>query len=225
MTDETSEAVGRWMERYRLQFIGAMALLGLLITMLSFAPWVEFRSVDAEGVTPTAPKAEVTVNGTSLSRWRDEENLLGQDVKEVDGWCSCHVAMGDGYLTAFLGAVIVIAAAGAFILGADRPMAMGGVVASLTTFVVAGYNGLGEWNAYVWTSLQNLEVTEGVIQPGLYILIAASIGAAVVSGLLWGAGAEEAHEEMMEDDEDEDEYDAPAGLALRLLTANPSQKD
>jgi hypothetical protein len=223
MTEETSEAVGRWMERYRLQFIGAMALLGLLITLVSFAPWVEFRSVDAEGVTPTAPKAEVTVSGTSLSRWRDEENLLGHDVQEVDGWCSCHVAAGDGYLTALLGIVIVIAAAGAFVLGADRPMAMGGVAASLATFVVAGYNALGEWNAYVWTRLQNLEVTEGVIQPALYILVAASIAAAVASGLLWGAGAEEAHEQIQEDEED-DSDDVPTGLALRLMTANPNQK-
>lgn len=190
------------MERYRLQFIGAMALLGVLIALLSLAPWVEFRSVDAEGVTPEAPKAEVSVSGYEISRWRDEENLLRNDVESVDGWCSCRVAVGDGYLTAALGMVLILAAAIAFLVGVDRPMAMGGVVASLAAFAVAGYNGLGEWNAYVWTPLQQLEVTKGTIQPALWALMAASIVAAIVSGLLWGAGAEEVHEEMLEEEDD-----------------------
>jgi hypothetical protein len=203
MTDETSEAAGRWMERYRLQFLAAMVLCGLLIVLLSLAPWVTFRSIDAEGVTPTAPKAEVTINGTSLSRWRDDENLLRNDPENVDGWCSCRVALGDGYLTLALGMVLIAAAAAAFVRGVDRPMAMVGVAASLGTFVVAGYDGLGEWNAYVWTPLQNLEVTSGEVQPGLWALIGVSMFGAVASGLLWGAGAEEVHEEMLAGEEED----------------------
>jgi hypothetical protein len=170
--------------------------------LLSLAPWVTFRSIDAEGVTPTAPKASVTVNGTSISRWRDEENLLRNDVENVDGWCSCRVVLGDGYLTLALGMIMIAAAGIAFLRRVDRPMAMIGVAASLGTFVVAGYNGLGEWNAYVWTPLQNLEVTKGTTQPALWALIGVSMISAVASGLLWGAGAEEVHEEMVAEEED-----------------------
>jgi hypothetical protein len=193
------------MERYRLHFIAAMVVGGLLIVLLSLAPWVQFRSVDAEGVTPTAPKAEVTVNGTSLSRWRDDENLLRNDPESVDGWCSCHIALGDGYLTAALGGILVVAAAIALARRVDRPMAIAGTVAAVGTFVVGAFNAFGEWNAYVWTPLQNLEITKGEVQPALYALVAASAVSAVASGLLWGAGAEEVHEEMLEEEELEEE--------------------
>ncbi len=199
MTLGSSEAVGRWMERYRLQFIAVMALSGLLIVLLSLAPWVQFRSVDAEGVTPTAPKAEITVNGTSLSRWRDDDSLLRNDPESVDGWCSCHIALGDGYLTAVPGGILVIAAAIALARRVDRPMAIAGTFAAVGTFVVSAYNAFGEWNAYVWTPLQTLEITKGEIQPALYALVAASVIAAIASGLLWGA--EEVHDEMLEEED------------------------
>lgn len=217
MSDATSEAVGRWMERYRLQFIAGLALCGVLITMLSFAPWVRFESIEGEDITPDAPKAKVTMAGSHLSRWRDEENLLRNDVKNEDGWCSCHVALGDGYLTAMLGVAMVGAAATAFFRRADRPMVMAGVVAALGTLVVSAYNGFGDWNAYVWTNLQNLEVTTGTVLPWLYFLIAVSVVASLFAGLLWGAGAEEVHEEMLE----EEEWDTgPSDLRYNVEKSN-----
>jgi hypothetical protein len=94
-----------------------------------------------------------------------------------------------------------------------------GVAASLATFGVATYNGIADWNAYVWTNLQNLEVTEGTAQPGLIALIVVAMAAAVLSGLLWGAGAEEAHDEMLAEEEEEwDQTGRPLQLALRHQT-------
>lgn len=191
------------MKRYRQHFIAGIAVCGVLISLLSFAPWVEFHSIDAEGVTPDAPKASVTANGTSLSRWRGAESLLETEVEEENGWCSCRVALGDGYLTASLGVLLVAAAAIAFIRRIDGPMALVSLAASVGTLGLAGYNGVAEWNAYVWTNLQNLEAAKGSIQPALYALIFVSALAAVASGLLWGAGAE-MHEEMLEEEENSD---------------------
>ena len=204
------------MKRYRLRFIAGIALCGVLIALLSFAPWVRFQSIEGEDITPDAPKATVSVAGTHISRSRDEESLLANDVENVDGWCSCRVSPGDGYLTAALGVVLVATAVIAAITRRDRSMAITGATASVAAFGVAGYNGLADWNAYVWTNLQNLEVTEGTVQPGLIGLIVAAMAAAVLSGLLWGAGAEEIHEEMLADDEEWERDGPPAQLALRL---------
>jgi hypothetical protein len=204
-----TDSAGRLMERFRLQFIAGIALCGVLITMLSFAPWVRFHSISDELTTPGAPEASIKVAGTELSRWRNKDSLGRNDVQNVDGWCSCDVSVGDGYLTAFLGIILIAAAAGAFAGGRDRPSGMVGVVASLGVLGVAGYDGIGKWNAYVWTNLQALEVAQGTVQLGLILLIVAAAVAAVLSGLLWGAGAEEVHEEMLEEEEWDDtaEYD------------------
>ena len=182
-----------------------MALCGVLITLLSFAPWVRFESIEGEDITPDAPKAEVSVAGTRISRWRDEESLLRNDVENVDGWCSCRVAAGDGYLTAALGVLVAGFAGAALVSRKDRLFAMAAVSASVVALGLAAYNGLAEWNAYVWTNLQNLEVTEGTVQPGLFGLVLVAIAAAVLSGLLWGAGAEEVHDEMLAEEEEEQE--------------------
>lgn len=190
------------MKRYRLRFIAGMWLCGGLIAALSFAPWVRFESIEVEDITPDAPKASVTVAGTHISRWRDKDTLLLLDVEDVDGWCSCRVAAGDGYLTAGLGMVLVGAAVIAAVSRRDRLAAMTGAAASLAAFGLAGYNGLADWNAYVWTNLQNLEATEGTVQPGLIALMAAAIVGAVLSGLLWGAGAEDVHDEILAEDEE-----------------------
>jgi hypothetical protein len=196
------------MERFRLQFIAGVALCGVLITMLSFAPWVRFESIEGEDITPDAPKASVSVAGTHISRWRDEESLLANEIENVDGWCSCRVAAGDGYLTALFGGILIGASAAAFLRPRDRSMAAIGVAASLAAFGVAAYNGIADWDAYVWTNLQNLEVTEGTVQPGLIGLIVVAMATAVLSGLLWGAGAEEVHEEMLAEEEEGDSLSA-----------------
>lgn len=192
------------MEQYRLQFIVGAALCGILIMSASFGPWLRFRSISGEDITPEAPKASVTVSGAHISRWRDKDSLLQNQVQDVDGWCSCRVTIGDGYLTAALGVVLVGAAILAFFTGWDRPAGMAGVAASLGALGVAGYNGIASWHAYVWTELQALEVTRGVVQPPLYIVIGAAAVAAAFSGLLWGAGAQEVHEELLEEEEKEE---------------------
>jgi hypothetical protein len=204
------------MKRFRVQFIAGVALCGVLITMLSFAPWVRFESIEGEGITPDAPKASVSVAGTHISRSRDEESLLANDVENVDGWCSCRVAAGDGYLTAGLGVLVAGFACAALVSRKDRLFAMAAVSASVAALGLAAYNGLAEWNAYVWTNLQNLEVTEGTVQPGLIALVVVAMAAAVLAGLLWGAGAEEMHDERLAEEEEWDQTGPPSQLALRL---------
>lgn len=201
-------------KRYRLQFIAGIALCGAVIAALSFAPWVRFQSIEGEDITPDAPKASVSVAGTHISRWRDEESLLRNDVENVDGWCSCRVAAGDGYLTAALGVMVAGLAGAALVSRKDRLFAMAAVSASVAALGLAAYNGLAEWNAYVWTNLQNLEVTEGTVQPGLIGLIVLAMAAAVLSGLLWGAGAEEVHEEMLAEEEEDEEWDSRSAYSV-----------
>ena len=204
MSDAISEAVGRRMERWRRQLIIGLAVCGALISLLSFAPWVRFHSISDELTTPGAPQASVRVRGTHISRLRDKESLDRTDVQDVDGWCSCYVSVGDGYLTALLGVLLMAAAAAAYVGGRDRPAAMVGVVASMGALAVAGFNGIASWQAYVWTNLQALEITDGAVQAWLWLLVAAAAVAAVLAGLLWGAGAEEVHEEMLAEEEEEE---------------------
>jgi MFS family permease len=204
MTEASSEAAGRLMERYRLQLITGIALCGVLIAMLSFAPWVRFHSISDELTTPGAPEASVRVRGTHLSRYRDEESLLQGDVKNENGWCSCRVSTGDGYLTAALGVLVMGVAAAAYSLGRDRSAGIVGVAAALGALGVAGYNAIGKWQAYVWTDLQALEVTKGAVQVWLWLLVAVAAIGAVLAGLLWGAGAEEVHDELLAEEEEEE---------------------
>jgi hypothetical protein len=201
--------------RYRKQLIAGIAVCGVLVTMFSFAPWLRFHSISDALTTPGAAQASVRVRGTHISRLRDKESLARTDVQSVDGWCSCRVTIGDGYLTAVLGVLLIAAAAAAYVGGRDRPAAMVGVAASLGALGVAGFNGIASWQAYVWTDLQALEITDGTVQVWLSLLVAAAAASAVLSGLLWGAGAEEVHEEILAEEEEEwdeeDGYEGPSG--------------
>jgi hypothetical protein len=189
-------------ERYRQQIIIGIAVCGALVTMFSFAPWLRFHSISDELTTAGAPEASVRVRGTHISRLRDKETIGRADVQEVDGWCSCHVTVGDGYLTALLGVLMIGAAIAAYVGGRDRPAGIVGGAASLGALGVGAYNGVASWQAYVWTHLQALEVTDGTVQAWLWLLLAAAAIGAVLSGLLWGAGAEEVHEEIVADEEE-----------------------
>lgn len=220
MSDQANEAVGRWMERYRLQFIAGIALSGLVITLLSFVPWVEFRSLEGEDVTPGVPGLRVSVPGTSLSAWRDEDRLVGTAVKEEEGWCSCRMVVGDGWITAGLGLAMLAAAAGAWLSGRIGTAATCSLVASLTAVGLAGFNAFAKWNAYLWSSLQNLEAAEGEVQLWLFALVAATvIGALLSSLLLTEALLEQRDDETLEDDdydyaEEEDENSEQAYSVL-----------
>ena len=83
----------------------------------------------------------------------------------------------------------------------------------MAAFGVAGYNGSSTGTPTFGLTCRTL-VTEGSVR--LIGLIVAAMAAAVLSGLLWGAGAEEIHEEMLADDEEWERDGPPAQLALRL---------
>jgi hypothetical protein len=190
------------MDRLRNGLYAGLAVCGLLIALLSFLPWLHFNSLTIEG--DTSPKASVSLSGTHTSRWRDLENIGRDDVQDVDGWCSCHVGAGDGYLTALLGLVIAVTAAGGWYLGQDRAAAMAGILASIGVLALAGFDAVSGWHAYIWTSAQQLEFTNGSLQPALILAVVAAALAAVASAFIWGLVwlDDRAYEdEMMDDDE------------------------
>ena len=113
----------------------------------------DMTAIAAEGIGRPWPARRSAAGAT-------RRRCCATTCRNVDGWCSCRVGFGDGYLTAALGVV------------AGRPRRRrvrprrgpadrdGRRRASLVALGVAAYNALGDWNAYVWTELQNLEVTK-----------------------------------------------------------------
>ena len=192
-------------KRARIRLFAGMATCGLLMIGLSFLPWVRFHSLAFEG--DTSPEASVTFTGAHISRWRDLDSLGRNDVKSEDGWCSCDVALGDGYLTAGLGLAVVVVAVAGWFTGRDRAAAIAGIVASISALALAGIDALASWNAYIWTTAQDLEAAKGALQPALIALVAACVAAALFSGASWSYATMQrrAYDEMDEDDEMTDE--------------------
>jgi hypothetical protein len=171
------------MERLRIRLFAGLAACGLLMIGTSFLPWVRFHSLTFAG--DTAPPVSVTFSGAHISRWRDLSTVGRNDVQNVNGWCSCEVSLGDGYLTAGLGLAVVIVALGGWLTGRDRAAAMAGIVASISALGLAGFDAIAKWSAYIWTTAQDLEVANGRIQVGLIALVAACVLAALLSGAIW----------------------------------------
>ncbi len=191
------------MERLRFRLFAGLAVCGLLMIGTSFLPWVRFESLAVPG--DTAPLASVTLSGAHISRWRDLNSVGRNDVQTVNGWCSCDVSLGDGYLTAGLGLAVLVVALGGWLTGRDRAAAMAGIVASISALGLAGFDAIAKWSAYIWTTAQDLEVANGRIQLGLIGLVAACVFAALFSGAIWGVATLErlADEEIMEREDEE----------------------
>jgi hypothetical protein len=191
------------MERLRFRLFAGLAVCGLLMIGTSFLPWVRFHSLTFAG--DTAPPASVTFSGAHISRWRDLNSVGRNDVQTVNGWCSCDVTLGDGYLTAALGLAVVVVALGGWLTGRDRAAAMAGIVASISALGLAGFDAIARWSAYIWTTAQDLEVANGRIQVGLIALVAACVFAALLSGAIWSfATVERLVDEAIMEREDED---------------------
>ncbi len=171
------------MERLRFRLFAGLAVCGLLMIGTSLLPWVRFHSLTFAG--DTAPPVSVSFSGAHISRWRDLNSIGRNDVQTVNGWCSCDVTLGDGYLTAGLGLAVVVVALGGWLTGRDRAAAIAGIVASISALGLAGFDAIAKWSAYIWTTAQDLEVANGRIQLGLIALVAASAFAALVSGAIW----------------------------------------
>jgi len=191
------------MERLYTRLYAGLAVCGLLIFVLSLLPWVKFHSGTFEG--DTGEKVTLSLSGAHTSRWRDLDSLGPDDPKTENGWCSCYVSTGDGYLTAGLGAALVAIAAFGWWSKLDRPASIAGGIVSLAALGIAGFDALADWQAIIYTNLQRLEATEGSIQPALIALVAASAVAAVLSGLAlgfaWLYDQPDDDEDMIEDGE------------------------
>ncbi len=190
------------MEAVRSAFIAGIAICGLAVVVLSFLPWVTFEN---RFELPDPLKGvSASFSGLDISRSRDVEILAQAEAPHDEGWCSCDVAIGDGYFTAALG-LVLIASAGIARLG-GRPALGGGAaaLAGLAVVALAGYNAIADWNAIIWTS--DPVVTDGTIQVALYALIAVGAIAAIDGSALWAISREPepTDEEAYDYDEDEE---------------------
>jgi len=190
-------------EAVRSAFIAGIAICGLAVVVLSVLPWVTFES-RFERPDPL-PEVSASFTGLDISRSRDIEDLEEADLPQNDGWCSCDVAIGDGYFTAALG-LLIIASAGIARLG-ERP-ALGGSAAALAGLAVvalAGYNAIADWSALVYGGILPF-ITDGTVQPALYALIAVGAIAAIDGSALWAIShePEPTDEEAYDYDEDEE---------------------
>jgi hypothetical protein len=200
------------MERTRTLLLAGIAVCGLLIVALSFLPWVRFTSVPLEASNVIAIEGQIpddtsiTISGAETSRLRDLEVIGLNTVKEEDGWCSCRVGFGDGFITAAMGLVLVAAAGLALLAGRDRPAAALSAGASLSAMILAGLNAIADWQALAWTQQRHLEAVDGTVQPALIALVAAGAAGAVLAAAAWTLAppAEEWDEDEWADFEGED---------------------
>jgi hypothetical protein len=188
------------LDRLRTVLLLAIAACGLLIAALSFAPWVAFES------TIGGPDAvSFDLSGTETSRLRDVETLERNTIQPEDGWCSCRVEIGDGYLTAAMGVLLVAAAGLALATGRDQLATAPGVVLAMIAFAGAGFNAAGEWHALIWTSESFTEEVGGSATVWLWLLAAVAAAGALAAGALWTLERATAIAEDEYDVEDGDE--------------------
>jgi hypothetical protein len=189
-------------EAARSALIAGIAICGLAAVVLSFLPWVTF-----ENRIPSAfvPEVSASFSGADLSPSRDIESITQAEAPHAEGWCSCDVAIGDGYFTAALG-LLLIASAGVARFGGR--FALGGTAAAAAAIVIvvlAGYNAVTDWNAIVHAA--NFPVTtDGAVQPALYVLVVVAAIAAIDGSAAWAItrAAEPTDEEAYDYDEDEE---------------------
>ncbi len=190
------------MEAARSALIAGIAICGLAVVVLSFLPWVTFATrFSGEFV----PEVNASFSGAELSPSRDIESIQEAEAPHADGWCSCDVGIGDGFFTGAFG-LILIASAGIARLGGR--WTLGGGAAALAALAIAGiaaYNAFADWNAIIWTTIP--VITEGTVQPALFVLIAVGAIAAIDGSAVWAISRSAAldDEEAYDDTEDETE--------------------
>jgi len=171
-------------EPVRSALIAGIAICGLAVVILSFLPWVTFETREPQGIRgPIIPDVSEGVSGLDISRSRDIESIAQAEAPHAEGWCSCDVAIGDGYFTAALG-LLLIASAGIARIG-GRPALGGGAaaLAALAVVAVAGFDAVADWNAIIWTATP--VATDGTVQPALFALIAVGAIAAIDGSAAW----------------------------------------
>jgi len=188
-------------EAARSALIAGIAICGLAVVVLSFLPWLTFETRIQNGFVP---EVNTSFSGLDISRARDVESIAQAETPRDDGWCSCNVAIGDGYFTATLG-LVLIASAGIARIG-GRP-ALGGAAAALAGLAIvaiAGFDGIADWSAIV--HMDNIPVTtDGSVRLALYALIAVGAIAAIDGTAAWTMSrAPEPDEEAYDYDEDEE---------------------
>lgn len=171
------------MERLFTRLYAGIAVCGLIVLALSFAPWVKFHSVSVPG--DTSPAISYNLAGTHTSRWRDLDQL-DRNTPEEDNWCSCYVSAGDGWITAGLGILLVLVAGFGWWVQHDRAASVAGGIVALVALGLSGFDAIADWQAIIYTNLQRLEALDGTIQIGLIGVVLASALAAVLSGLALG---------------------------------------
>jgi hypothetical protein len=201
------------MERSRNLIMLTLASCGVLMVILSFLPWVTFSSIDYGGLDGDyLPGTSISVTGTEISRLRDTETIGTNTIQEVDEWCSCRVSLGDGYLVAALGSVVVAASALAFFSGRSGAAGSMATVASGSALIMAGYNAMADWQAFAWTRERQTEVLDGAVTPFLWALVALSAAATVLGGALWSMARFEGSGELLDDEYDDTDYEIPERL-------------
>ena len=164
----------------RLPLIITLLVCGILIAALSLAPWVHFDSPIREDTG-----VAFDLMGTETSRLRDIEVVGTTTIPNEDGWCSCRVDIGDGYGTTVLGVVIALGAAAAWVTSRDDIVSVSGVLLALGALAISGFNAIADWQAFIWTRTGFTEFATGDTTVWLWLLVAASVIAALASAALW----------------------------------------
>ena len=172
-------------ERRLLLAIGGAAVL---IIALSFLPWVRFDAPLITGGPLGDDSFAFNVPGTNLSRLRGADyfnpSQIAADERDI---CSCRADFGDGYLTAALGAIVLLAAA-AGLLGLLRAQltAVATLAASLGALFLAGYSAVTKWVA-AGAPIGDYPLTlmDGDVQPALYALTVIAALCAMLAAALW----------------------------------------
>jgi hypothetical protein len=198
------------MERARIVLFMGIAGSGLLIFALSFLPWLHFQS---EGLEGSGLGVSIHLAGTETSRLRDLEVINIDTVQEEDGWCSCRVDFGDGFLTAGLGILIVAGAGLALLWRRYVPGAAAAVTGGLLALAVGGFNAIADWQALAWTEGRHLEAVSGSVQPALLVLVIIAGVASVISVVTLVLPSPERLDSEYEDElPDEGDYLAKEGI-------------
>jgi hypothetical protein len=180
-----------------------IALLGLAIIGLSFSSWVKFENVGTDIMAP-GDYVSFSIPGTEIGRVVGDDYSQPADVADQEtNPCSCRGDVGDGYITAALGAIIVAGAvAGLVWPRLVRAATLVVALSALAALVVAGWNAVTEWQAVGAPDLEsNVVELSGDVTPQLYLLTAFSAVAAVLCGLVWAltprvsTAEDETHEE------------------------------
>jgi hypothetical protein len=184
-------------EAVRSALIAGIAICGLAVVVLSILPWVTFENRIQGGFLP---EVNASFSGLDISRSRDIESIAQAEAPHAEGWCSCEVAIGDGYFTTALGLLLIASAGIARLGGRDALGGGAAALAGLAVVGIAGFDAVADWNAIIWTT--SPVVTDGTIQPALFALIVVGAIAAIDGSAVWAMSRSTSFN-------DEEAYDYP----------------